>query len=382
MRGNFEQRHGSGEFQIVEGQKHETGRQFTTRETIAAELATIGHMQRGQNTVAPIMQMEQAAAHADTRDFLNPAQRRAIEEVLTTRDRVHGLQGLAGIGKTTTLEAIREGAERNGYAVEGFAPTSRAAAQLRHAGISAETLQGFLARGGEDQMKGDPDRRHLYMVDESSLASTRQMQTFMEKIGPQDWVLLVGDTRQHQGVDAGKPFEQMQQAGMQTSQLDQIMRQKDPELLRVVEHFAKNETAIGVSLLQQQSRITEIPDNAQRIEAMSKNYAAKPENTLVVSPDNASRREINDAIRTELKDSGIISTDDHRMDVLTQRSELTSTIRLAAGCTSTLKLSFTTAKSNQLRERPPLNTRDISLLTQWATTHRCSPPAKTPPTSA
>jgi hypothetical protein len=210
------------------------------------------------------------------------------------------------------------------------------------------------------------------MVDESSLASTRQMQTFMEKIGPQDWVLLVGDTRQHQGVDAGKPFEQMQQAGMQTSQLDQIMRQKDPELLRVVEHFAKNETAIGVSLLQQQSRITEIPDNAQRIEAMSKNYAAKPENTLVVSPDNASRREINDAIRTELKDSGIISTDDHRMDVLTQRSELTSTIRLAAGCTSTLKLSFTTAKSNQLRERPPLNTRDISLLTQWATTYICN----------
>ena len=327
MRGNFEQRHGSGEFQIVEGQKHETGRQFTTRETIAAEQATIGHMQRGQNTVTPIMQMEQATAHADTRDFLNPAQRRAIEEVLTTRDRVHGVQGIAGTGKTTTLEAIRDGAERSGYAVEGFAPTSRAAAQLRHAGISAETLQGFLARGGDDQMKGDPDRRHLYMVDESSLASTRQMQAFMEKIGPQDRILLIGDTHQHQGVDAGKPFEQMQQAGMQTSQLDQIMRQKDPELLRVVEHFAKNETATGVSLLQQQGRITEIPDNAHRIEAIAKDYAAKPENTLVISPDNASRREINDAIRTELKGSGAVSKDDHRMDVLTQRSELTSVDR-------------------------------------------------------
>jgi hypothetical protein len=73
-------------------------------------------MQRGQNTVEPILPKEQATAHADTRDFLNPAQRGAIEEVLTTRDRVHGLQGLAGTGKTTTLEAIREGAERNGYA--------------------------------------------------------------------------------------------------------------------------------------------------------------------------------------------------------------------------------------------------------------------------
>jgi len=168
-------------------------------------LATIGHMQRGQNTVEPILPKEQAAAHANTRELLNPAQRRAIEEVLTSHDRVHGLQGLAGSGKTTALETIREGAERNGFAVEGFAPTSRAAAQLREAGISADTLQGFLVRGGQEQARGDPDRKHLYMVDESSLASTRQMQSFMEKIGPQDRVLLIGDTRQHQGVDAGKP---------------------------------------------------------------------------------------------------------------------------------------------------------------------------------
>ena len=327
VRTNFDQRHGSGEFQIVNGQKHETGRQFTTRETIAAELATVGHMQRGQNTVEPVLPKEQAATHANTRELLNPAQRKAIEEVLSTHDRVHGLQGLAGSGKTSTLSSIREGAEQNGYAVEGFAPTSRATAQLREAGISADTLQGFLARGGQELAKGDPDRRHLYMVDESSLTSTRQMQSFMEKIGSQDRVLLVGDTRQHQGVDAGKPFEQMQQAGMQTSQLDQIMRQKDPDLLRVVEHFAKNETATGVGLLQQQGRVTEIPDNAQRIEAIAKDYASKPENTLVVSPDNASRRDINDAIRTELKGSGVVSKDDHRMEVLTQRSELTSVDR-------------------------------------------------------
>jgi hypothetical protein len=189
---------------------------------------------------------ENAADHARTREFLNPAQQRVIEEVLTSHDRIHGLQGLAGSGKTATLETIREGAERNGYAVEGFAPTSRAAGQLRDAGIQADTLQGFLARGGVDRSAGDPNARHLYILDESSLASTRQMQSFLEKIGPQDRVLLVGDTRQHQGVDAGKPFEQMQETGMRTSQLDQIVRQKDPELLRAVEHLSRNETAIGI----------------------------------------------------------------------------------------------------------------------------------------
>jgi conjugative relaxase-like TrwC/TraI family protein len=86
VRANFDQRHSSGEFQTVDGQKHDTGRQFTTRETIAAELATVAHMQRGQNAVEPILSKEQATAHANTRELLNPSQRRAIEEVLSSHD--------------------------------------------------------------------------------------------------------------------------------------------------------------------------------------------------------------------------------------------------------------------------------------------------------
>lgn len=348
VRDNFEQRQATGEFQRAPGQKHDTGRQFTTREAIAEELTTIKHMQQGRSTVEPIMRQEDVAAHARTREFLNPAQQKTIEEVLSSHDRIHGLQGLAGSGKTTTLEAIREAAERNGYAVEGFAPTSRAAGQLRDAGIQADTLQGFLARGGVERSAGDPNARHLYMLDESSLASTRQMQSFLERIGPQDRVLLVGDTRQHQGVDAGKPFEQMQEAGMRTSQLDQIMRQKDPELLRAVEHLSRNETATGIQLLQQQGRITEIPDRQQRIEVIAKDYVARPENTLVVSPDNASRRDINDSIRAELQANGTLSKENHPMTVLTQRSELTSADRNWAALYQPADVLYYTRGSKEL----------------------------------
>jgi hypothetical protein len=348
VRGHFEQRVTSGEFQIAPGQKHETGRQFTTREAIAEELSTIKQMQQGRQTAEPIMRQDDAAAHARSREFLNPAQQRAIEEVLTSQDRIHGLQGLAGSGKTSALSSIREGSEKNGYAVEGFAPTSRAAGQLRDAGIPADTLQGFLARGGVERNAGDPNARHLYMLDESSLASTRQMQSFLEKIGPQDRVLLIGDTRQHQGVDAGKPFEQMQEAGMRTSQLDQIVRQKDPELLRAVEHLSRNKTSTGVQLLQQQGRITEIPDRQQRIEAIAKDYVARPENTLIVSPDNASRRDINDAVRAELQNSGALSRENHPMTVLTQRSELTSADRNWAALYQPADVLYYTRGSKEL----------------------------------
>ncbi len=130
--------------------------------------------------------------------------------------------------------------------------------------------------------------------------------TFFDKSAPQDKVLLIGDTRQHQGVDAGKPFEQLQEAGMQTAQLDQIVRQQDPELLKAVEHLSKNETETGVRMLQQQGRVTEIADPEQRIAAIAKTYAAHPENTIIVSPDNASRRAINQAVRQELQALGVV----------------------------------------------------------------------------
>jgi len=327
VRGEFDARQVRGEFRQIDGLKHDTGRRFTTPETIAAERANVAHMKAGQNTVEPIMSKGEAKAQAATREFLNPAQRAVIEEVLTSRDRIHGLQGLAGTGKTTTLETIKEGAERNGYAVEGFAPTSRATGQLREAGISANTLQSFLAQGGQEQTAGDPASRHLYMLDESSLASTRQMQAFLEKVGPQDRVLVIGDVRQHQGVDAGRPFEQMQDAGMRTAKLDQIMRQKDPELLKAVEHLSKNETVPGVKLLEEQGRITEVPDAQERFQAIARDYAAKPENTIIVSPDNRSRQEINQAVRTELQAIGVLSRDSREFATLVQRSDMTGADR-------------------------------------------------------
>jgi len=323
VRTSFEARVASGEFRIVTGEKHGTGRQFTTVETIAAEREIVNSMQEGRGRAPQLMPVEQAIPLTEARSQLNPAQRAAIEQVLTSRDRIQGLQGTAGAGKTTTLVSILQGAEQSGYTVEGFAPTGRAARQLRDAGIAADTLQGFLARNRNT----DPAAKHLYMVDESSLASTQQMRNFLRKTGPKDKVLLIGDIRQHQGVDAGKPFEQLQQAGMQTAQLDQIVRQRDPQLLKAVEHLSNNETEIGVQMLQQQGRVTEIGDAEQRIAAIAKSYAAQPENTIIVSPDNASRRAINQAVRQELQARGVLDKEDHSVRVLTPRPDMTGADR-------------------------------------------------------
>jgi conjugative relaxase-like TrwC/TraI family protein len=324
VRANFEARIASGEFREVNGSKHSTGRHFTTAGTIQAEKEIIHSVQKGQGQAPQLMSIQDAIPLTEAHERLNDTQRKAIEQILTSRDQVQGLQGSAGSGKTSTLAAIRQGAEQSGYAVEGFAPTSRAAHQLREAGISSDTLQGFLARARTTK---DQLQRHLYMVDESSLASTEQMKDFLRKIATSDKVLLIGDVRQHQGVGAGKPFEQLQQSGMRSAVLDRIVRQQDPGLLKAVEHLSKNETAIGVRMLQEQGRVTEVSDAEQRIAAIAKAYSAQPENTIIVSPDNASRRALNQAVRHELQVAGALEKEDRSIAVLTPRSDMTGADR-------------------------------------------------------
>jgi ATP-dependent exoDNAse (exonuclease V) alpha subunit len=80
-------------------------------------------------------------------------------------------------------------------------------------------------------------------------------------------------------------------------------------------------------MLQEQGRVTEIPDAEQRIMAIAKTYAAQPENTIIVSPDNASRRAINQAVRQELQAAGALEKDDRSLRVLTPRSDMTGADR-------------------------------------------------------
>jgi ATP-dependent exoDNAse (exonuclease V) alpha subunit len=249
-----------------------------------------------------------------------------FQDVYVDGVRVMLIIGPTGTGKTSSLQSVREGAESAGYKVEGFAPTSKAAGQLREAGIEATTLQSFLARG-HNGSSTEPPTRHLYMLDESSLASTKQMRSFLGRLGPDDHVLVIGDTRQHQGVDAGRPFQQMQEAGMQTSKLDKIMRQKDPELLKAVQHLASGETVQGIALLAEQGRVTEIPNGRDRIAAIARDYAAQPENTIIVSPDNRSRQQINEAVRVELRRSGALAEDGEVFRTLSHRSDMTGADR-------------------------------------------------------
>jgi hypothetical protein len=73
--------------------------------------------------------------------------------------------------------------------------------------------------------------------------------------------------------------------------------------------------------------VKEIPNGEDRVRAIAKGYVESPENTLIVSPDNASRRELNVAVRQELKATGNIAPEDHTFRVLVPRQDMTGAER-------------------------------------------------------
>src|SRR5260370_28035743 len=119
VKAGFEKRVQAGEF--IETSNRAPGRAFTTEEMIHYERDTIQVMRSGQNQHAPIASFETRREVEQDQSHLSESQRAAVEQILSSRDQVTTLQGVAVAGKTTSLTTIRESADRERSHAEAFA---------------------------------------------------------------------------------------------------------------------------------------------------------------------------------------------------------------------------------------------------------------------
>jgi ATP-dependent exoDNAse (exonuclease V) alpha subunit len=273
---------------------------------LALERGNIEMMRSGQGAAAAIGNSTEIREWARQHNLLSD-QTAVAERTLASSDWITSIEGRAGAAKTTTVGAIREFAVTQGYAVYGFAPTTRAVKSLSEAGVSASTVASLLERQSARDASSE-----VWIIDESSLLPTRQVNRLLRKAREQsvERIVLVGDQGQHHAIEAGRPVYQMQEAGMLVARLDTIRRQRDPELREAVMLAARGEVAESLAILDRRGDIREVADIEQRRKQIAREYVAAHESgqrVLVVSPANDERRELNKAIRSELIVRGHIS---------------------------------------------------------------------------
>jgi conjugative relaxase-like TrwC/TraI family protein len=231
---------------------------YTTKQEIHRELQLIKHLETATNNKQIFTskeelqkQIQQNRNIEDKYNLLTTGQKEAVNHILTSKEHIIGIQGSAGTGKTYMLNIARELLQEKGKEFIALAPSSSATKLLKDdANIqNHNTLQHFLTRyqryqnpNNDKTAEQDLNQTKEYfknkviILDEASLVSNKQMLNLINITKTLDVKLILqGDTKQLSSVEAGKPFHQLQQAGMKTVVMSDILRQKDDNLKQAVE---------------------------------------------------------------------------------------------------------------------------------------------------
>ncbi|MFM5955393.1 MAG: MobF family relaxase [Novosphingobium sp.] len=287
---------------------------FTTATNIEYEHRLLRAEFAGRSAVVPMLAPAQAAkavarAALQSDHPWNSGQREAVKALLTSSNRVTALQGYAGTAKTTTvLATLADEAKGRSLRVTPLAPTASAARTLGDAlNMKGDTVAKHLA-GKLQTLHGG-----IWIVDEASMLSARDMATLLE-LGTKAnaRIVLVGDVKQLGSVGAGAAFSQLQEAGMQTARLDEIVRQTNAATRDAVLASIGGDARKTIAALDRGGgRIVESPDRADRFAAIARQYAEfnskTRARTLVIEPSREGRDALTAEIRAELAKTGVLT---------------------------------------------------------------------------
>jgi conjugative relaxase-like TrwC/TraI family protein len=273
----------------------------TTRAVRTEELQMLRFVREGRGQSVPFAK--------DVKEVgdLKGEQLNAALHVMGSRDRVVGIRGAAGTGKTHMMKGTIGAMEEHGAKVFVIAPTAQASRGVLKKDFPEATTTAQLLVDEKLQQKV---RGGVLWQDESGLAGSKETRDFFQLAEQLDCrVVVSGDYRQHSAVARGDAFRLLEsEAGLSVAELTQIRRQKKSDYRKAVEAISTG-TAKGAEkgfeLLDKMGVIVEASGQERRRMLVNDYLDAvgDGETALVIAPTHAEGMDITSEIRESLKQS-------------------------------------------------------------------------------
>ena len=358
----------------------------TTAGAIASEQRIVAAIEEGRGKGPSIIAPEQAGTRLQALSqlkygmTLNSGQEAAGRLLLGSHNRIVAIQGVAGAGKSTVLKPVADILREEGKQVLGLAVQNTLVQMLeRDTGIPSMTVARFLKRHAALLDVGDKAalsaaRKELsgtvVLLDEASMVgnSDKEKLVRLANLLELDRFAAIGDRKQLGAVDAGKPFDVMQQAGAETATMSINIRARD-KALRAAQYAAQG-GHIDEALRHLGKNVVEVGEGAA-IEAAAAWLSLSPsdrERTAIYASGRTLRGQVNEAVQTGLKANDEIGEPALRLQVLSRISTTQEELRHASNYTTgmvveverdkraqgLLKGTYRVIGSDTLRERVEL----------------------------
>ena len=278
---------------------------FSPQEVIDRELYAIEAVENQQGLFEPIAPGFQAFPDQESRRD----QARIITALLQSKDRYNLFRGVAGSGKTSTLQELCWGLRSDGIQhIYLIAPTNSAVDVLKQEGFErSSTVTSFL------QAPEKPPSGSYVIIDESGLNSLREGAEIIRIANENNYrVLFVGDARQHSAVESGDFFRLLEHhSKIACFSLSAIQRQKVEQYRNGITYCASGYFELGFSTLDEGGFIHE--GKNQYLKNAAESYleftenGRHPERSILAAPTHEECDSLTEAVRERLKEAGTIA---------------------------------------------------------------------------
>ncbi len=290
--------------------RQENGK-LTRRDVLARELQIVRLAHDGIGRFALLA----ALSHEGPYD-LPLDQRRAFNHIVASRDLVTLFRGGAGTGKSYVLRRVQSALEGAGHRTLVLAPQRQQVLDLERDGLTrGQTVAEFLT--GEQMPP-----HSVVIVDEAGQIGAKQLLELLNRVKSADGrVILSGDTRQHGPVEASDALRAIElYSYLNPAELNAIRRQ-DPtraaneaqraqirNYREAVKRAAENDVVGSFDKLEEVGAVEECSPDALRSKLASAyvDVIARKESAIVVSQTWDEIDELNDKIRSQLREQRLL----------------------------------------------------------------------------